>query len=651
MVTPDQIILVPLLPFLAFIVNILAGKWLKRRAAWLSITTSAMACAVALPVCWAVFQGGHFAGQETWLMLGNTPLRFGYLMDPLSAAVLFMVTIVGTLIQIYAAGYMHGDPRYSRFFAYVSLFMAAMLTLVISDNFILFFMAWEIMGLCSYLLIGFYFEKDSAAKASLKAFLTTRVGDVGFLIGFLTLFAAIGTLNFEAMNTAMAGIQETGPFNSGLLIMAALFIFCGTIGKSAQFPLHVWLPDAMEGPTPVSALIHAATMVAAGVFLVARSFALFMVVPNVLPVVTAIGTVTAFGAAFIALTQNDIKRILAYSTISQLGYMVTALGLSGLGAGTFHLITHAFFKALLFLGAGSVIHGAHVQDIREMGGLYKKMPQTAITFIIASLALAGVPPLSGFWSKDEILLTAFASGHFAVFGILLLTAFMTAFYMFRLIFLTFFGEARNAKVHAHESPAIMTLPLWGLAIGSAVLGIPGSPFMHHWFQNFMAEMVHYPEYEPSTMIMACSIAAALLGILLAGVIYLKQKHWAGAIAKAFRPLYLLSFNKFYVDEFYSAYVVKPFQALGRKLFGFDETVIDGAVNNTGRATMLLSAVKNWIDKYIVDGAVNFTGTLVYFLNSITKRVQTGFIQNYLLIIFFCVLAFLFFELKILKGVL
>jgi len=647
MVTSDQILLVPLLPFLAFVTNILAGRWLKDRAAWLSIATSSVACVIALPVCWAVFQGAHFASQGTWLMLDAVPLKFGYLMDPLSATLLFMVTIVGTLIQVYAAGYMHGDPRYSRFFAYVSLFMSAMLTLVISDNYLLFFMSWEIMGLCSYLLIGFYFEKDSAANASLKAFLTTRIGDIGFLLGFLTLFSAIGTLNFAQMNTIMAGAHGGhAALNTGLLAMAALLIFCGTIGKSAQFPLHVWLPDAMEGPTPVSALIHAATMVAAGVFLVARSFTLFMVVPNILPVVTAIGTITAFMAAFIALTQNDIKRVLAYSTISQLGYMVTAMGLSGLGAGTFHLITHAFFKALLFLGAGSVIHGTHVQDIREMGGLFKKMPQTAVTFIIASLALSGVPPLSGFWSKDEILLAAFGSGNFLVFGILLLTAFMTAFYMFRLIFLTFFGAARNHEVHAHESPALMTVPLWCLATGSIVIGIPGSPFMHHWFQKFIAHMVHHPEYEPSSFVMACSIAVAVLGIALAGVIYLRQKHWATAVAKSFPSFYRLSFNKFYFDEFYSTYIVKPFNALGRILFGFDETVIDGAVNGTGRNTLFLSEIKNWIDKYIVDGIVNFMGTAVYFFNSITKRIQTGVVQNYLLIVFLSVLAFLAFELKL-----
>lgn len=643
MVTSDQIILVPLLPLAAFVVNILVGRRLKHRAAWVSVAASGIACALALPVCWEVFHGITFMHQGTWLTLGNIPLKFGYLMDPLSASVLFMVIIVGTLIQIYAMGYMQGDPLYSRFFAYVSLFMSAMLTLVISDNYLLFFMAWEIMGLCSYLLIGFYFQKDSAAKAGFKAFLTTRIGDIGFLLGILTFFFATQTLNFSDLNHLLI----RSDINPSLLSLAALLIFCGTIGKSAQFPLHVWLPDAMEGPTPVSALIHAATMVAAGVFLVARSFSLFMVVPNVLPVVTIIGTLTAFMAAFIALTQTDIKRILAYSTISQLGYMVTGLGLSGLGAGTFHLITHAFFKALLFMGAGSVIHGTHVQDIREMGGLFKKMPSTAITFIIASLALAGIPPFSGFWSKDEILLTAFASNHTIVFTILLLTAFMTAFYMSRLVFMTFFGKARNEKVHAHESPAVMTFPLWALAIGSVFLGLPGSPLMHHWFQKFMAQWVHYPEYEPSLFIMTCSTVAAVLGIIFAGVIYLKNLHWVEKTAKIFSVFYNLSFHKFYFDEIYSKFIIRPFQACGRIFFRFDEIAVDGAVNGTGHATLLISALKNWIDQYIVDGLVNFTGTLTHFLNSVVKRLQTGFVQNYLLIVFFGVLIFLIFEFKIL----
>lgn len=646
--TSDQIILVPLLPFLAFVANILAGRWLKHRAAWLSVTASTLACVIAIPICWAVWNGAHFENQTPWLMLGKISLEFGYLLDPLSASVLFMVAIVGTLIQVYAMGYMHGDPRYSRFFAYVSLFMSAMLTLVISDNYLLFFMAWEIMGLCSYLLIGFYFEKDSAAKAGFKAFLTTRLGDVGFLLGFITLFVALGTLNFSEMNAIMAGTHPGGIMliDVSLLVMAALLIFCGTIGKSAQFPLHIWLPDAMEGPTPVSALIHAATMVAAGVYLVARSYSLFMVVREVFPLVIVIGTITAFMAAFIALTQTDIKRILAYSTISQLGYMVTGLGLMGLGAGTFHLITHAFFKALLFLGAGSVIHGTHVQDIRQMGGLFKKMPQTAITFIIASLALSGIPPLSGFWSKDEILLTAYASGHVWIFGVLLLTAFMTAFYMFRLVFMTFWGKERDPKIHAHESPAIMTLPLWGLALGSILIGLPGSPIMHHWFQKLMAQTLIYPEYQPSGFVMACSIVMAVLGISLAGIFYLKNTVWAEKIARIFPTFYRLSFHKFFLDEIYSRFVIRPFRILGDLFFGFDTVMIDGAVDNTGRATLLLSRIKNWLDQTIVDGAVNFTGTFVYFLNAIMKRLQTGLIQNYLLIVVLCVVAILIFELKI-----
>lgn len=648
MVTADWIYLVPLFPLMAFVVNLLWGaRFLKNKAAWVSIVASVAACAVALPICVKVFGGARFSNEFVWLTIGSGTLRFGYLVDPLSASLLSMVTIVGTLIQIYAAGYMAGDPRFSRFFAYVSLFMFAMLTLTIANNFILFFMAWEIMGLCSYLLIGFYFEKTSAAKAGLKAFLTTRVGDVGFLIGMLTLFATLGTLDFSEINSLLTGTSQARlGINTSLLAISALCIFCGTIGKSAQFPLHVWLPDAMEGPTPVSALIHAATMVAAGVFLIARSFVIFMAVPGTMPVVTTIGCVTAFMAAFIALTQTDIKRILAYSTISQLGYMVTALGMQGLGAGTFHLITHAFFKALLFLGAGSVIHGTHVQDIRQMGGLFKKMPHTALTFIIASLALAGVPPLSGFWSKDEILLTAFASGHSLVFWTLLLTAFMTAFYMFRLVFMTFFGKARDPKVHAHESPALMTLPLWALAVGAILLGIPGSPMTHHWFQRFLAHAIHHPEYHPSTFVMTCSVVAAISGIALAGIIYSKNIHWAEAIAKTFRPLYQLSFNKFYFDEIYSKYIIRPFNAVGAIFFKFDASIIDGAVNGAGTGSLWIGAVKNWIDQHIVDGLVNFMGTFTRLLNSIVKRLQTGFVQNYLLIAFLSFLVFIIWELKL-----
>ncbi len=644
--------LIPVFPLIAFVINILFGRQVRRGAAGISIFSSLLSCAVALPAAWQVAQGGTFSKEIVWLWLGNAGLKFGYLLDPLSATLLFVVTIVGTLIQIYSAGYMREDPRFSRFFAYVSLFMAAMLALVIANNYLLFFIAWEIMGLCSYLLIGFWFEKDSAANAGRKAFLTTRVGDVGFFLGILTLYVAAGTLNFadleHVVGASLGGaLSEHGQAQGlPLLPLAALLIFCGTIGKSAQFPLHVWLPDAMEGPTPVSALIHAATMVAAGVYLVARSFVLFAAFPAVLSVVTVIGLITAFMAAFIALTATDIKKILAYSTISQLGYMVTAMGLNGMGAGTFHLMTHAFFKALLFLGAGSVIHGTHTQDIREMGGLFGKMKHTATTFVIASLAIAGVPPLSGFWSKDEILLAAYDSGNRFILGLLLLTAFMTAFYMFRLVFLTFFGETRNHKIHAHESPALMTWPLWILATGSLFIGIPGSPWMHHWFQGFIHGSHHEAaEHTINWFVMGSSIAASVGGILLAALIYLKNLSWAEAAARTFQPLYQLSRNKFWFDEIYSALIIRPFQRLGEFLFRFDQVVIDGLVNATGIGTVKVSDLQHWIDQHIVDGLVNFVGYFTQWTSALLRRFQTGLVQHYLLIVFFGILALMFFELR------
>jgi len=636
----DYAYLIPVFPFIAFVINIFFGRIVKEKAAWISVATSTLSFALACPIMMAVAQGGHYANEGLWVHLGSYALQFGYLLDPLSITLLFVVTIVGTLIQIYSMGYMHGDPGYSRFFAYVSLFMSAMLALVISNNYLLFFMAWEVMGLCSYLLIGFWFKKNSASNAGLKAFLTTRIGDIGFFLGIMTLFIAIGTLNFNELHSAVLAS------NSPLLPLAALFIFCGTIGKSAQFPLHVWLPDAMEGPTPVSALIHAATMVAAGVFLVARSFPLFITLPEVLPVVAVIGTITAFMAAFIALTATDIKKVLAYSTISQLGYMVAALGLGGLNAGTFHLMTHAFFKALLFLGAGSVIHGTGTQDLRDMGGLFGKMKHTASTFLIASLAIAGVPPLAGFWSKDEILVTAFNSGQPFIYFILLLTAFMTSFYMFRLVFLAFFGKPRNPKIHAHESPALMTVPLWILAVGSILVGLPGSPLMHHWFQGFVhTHGAHHGEHVINAVVMGSSVAAGLGGILLAAILYLWKPSLSEAMGRAFRPLYVASINKLWFDEIYWAIFVRPFMTIGRWLYRFDEKVVDGAVNGTGLNTLKGSDIQNWIDKYIVDGLVNFVGHLAQFSSAVLRRIQTGFVQNYLLIIFLGVVVLMFVELS------
>jgi len=632
--------LIPGLPFLSFVINIFWGKRLGVKSAAVTLAASSVSCLIALNVIRIVTQGHTLTHEFPWLMLGDYALNFGYLIDPLAATLLFVVTVVGTLIQIYSVGYMHGDKRFSRFFAYVSLFMFAMLMLVIADNFILFFMSWEIVGLCSYFLIGFWFEKPSAADASKKAFLTTRIGDVGFLLGLLTLFAALGTFEFSKLGAAVHT-----HWDHPLLPLAAGLIFCGAVGKSAQFPLHVWLPDAMEGPTPVSALIHAATMVAAGVYLLARSFVLFEATPEISMVVSIIGTLTAFMAAYIALTATDIKRVLAFSTISQLGYMVAAVGLGGLTASIFHLMTHAFFKALLFLCAGSVIHGTGTQDLRAMGGLFGKMKSTAWTFLIGSLAISGVPPLAGFWSKDEILAQAHHAGYPVLYFVLVLTAFMTAFYMFRLFFMTFMGKPRNPEIHAHESPKVMTIPLWILAFGAACLGLVGSPWLHNGFQNFLQGAHHAAAHKINMPVMILSILLGLAGILLAALLYPRNLKFADQLANLFRPFYLVSFHKFWMDEFYGAYVVRPFHALGRRLFRFDQTVIDGFVNLTGLNTLRGSDLHHWFDRVVIDGLVNFAGAVTQFASAFTRRIQTGLVQNYLLLAVAGVFTLLFFGLK------
>ncbi|MBI4388161.1 MAG: NADH-quinone oxidoreductase subunit L, partial [Candidatus Omnitrophica bacterium] len=459
---------------------------------------------------------------------------------------------------------------------------------------------------------------------------TNRIGDIGFFIGIALLFYATGTVNFLDMNHEFFHLHH-----EAILGIAAIFLFCGAIGKSAQFPLHVWLPDAMEGPTPVSALIHAATMVAAGVYLVARLFPLFEVFPNSAQVVAVIGTITACLGAFIAITATDIKKVLAYSTISQLGYMIAALGVGGLNAGTFHLMTHAFFKALLFLGAGSVIHGTGTQDIREMGGLLKSMPKTAITFIIGTIAIAGVPPFSGFWSKDEILTHAFLSGHQVIFALLLITAFFTAFYMFRLVFLTFFGKTRG-HIHAHESPNVMTIPLMILAFFAIVSGLPGSPFMHHLFQSFMSG--GHEVAEPNYRLMLLSTVVSSIAILLAYIFYVVKTDLPIRMGKLLKPLYIASSNKLWFDELYQATVIRGFRWIASSFFGFDVKVIDGAVNGSAVFTIFLSRIKNWFDQYIVDGAVNFVGFVTRATSFILRLVQTGFIHHYL---FFLLMGLLF----------
>ena len=643
MVNGSVAYLIVLFPLISFTLLIFFGKRLAHKSALIAIGASFLSLITAVPLVLGTLAGKTFTHEFEWIKLKGNPFLFGVLIDPLSAMMLFVVTVVGTLIIIYSVGYMHEDPRFSRFFAYLSLFMAAMLNLVIANNLLMLYISWELVGLCSYLLIGFWFEKESAADACKKAFITTRIGDIAFFLGMLILFFTVGTLDLRNLNPEFLHHFSD---RARILTLAGLLIFGGAVGKSAQFPLHVWLPDAMEGPTPVSALIHAATMVAAGVYLVARSFGLITTFPNALPVIAAIGTLTAFMAAFIALTQTDIKRVLAYSTISQLGFMIAALGLKGYSAGTFHLMTHAFFKALLFLGAGSVIHGTGTQDIREMGGLFKRMPHTALTFIIASLAIAGVPPLAGFWSKDEILVAASDAQNPIFYYALTLTAALTAFYMFRLVFLTFFGKPRK-ELHVHESPAVMTVPLWVLAIGSAVMGLPGSPWMHHAFQTFIEphEMAHSLEHAANLSVMAASIAAGGAGIFLAWLFYLAIPSIPKKLGEVLRPLYLASNQKLWFDELYQATVIRGWYALSRGLNLFDARVVDGAVNAAGIGTLRLGDLKNWIDIHIVDGIVNGVGRVTRALSSVLRKIQTGLVQNYLIFSFLGVLIILFMELR------
>ncbi|MFA5147719.1 MAG: NADH-quinone oxidoreductase subunit L [Candidatus Omnitrophota bacterium] len=610
--------LIPLFPFAAFAVNILFGRRLKKASALVSIGASVAALAIAV----MAYIGNAFGGEGPytvgrWISFNGFALDFGVIIDPLSCMMLLVVTVVGTLIQVYSIGYMHDDKRYSRFFAYMSLFMGSMLGLLLSDNFVMLYIFWEGVGLCSYLLISFWFERPAAARAGMKAFVTTRIGDTGLLIGIFLLFFTTKTLYFKDL----AGLG----INDATLTVIALLIFCGAVGKSAQFPLHVWLPDAMEGPTPVSALIHAATMVAAGVYLVARTYGLFLTQHTSLIWVAYIGAITALMAATIAAVNSDIKRILAYSTISQLGFMMLALGVGGYEGGTFHLMTHAFFKALLFLCAGSVIHAVHTQDIFKMGGLLGKMKATGWTFIIGGLAIAGVPPFSGFWSKDEILSEILKGGHPVLFGVAALTSLLTAFYMFRLIFVVLFGKPRS-ELHAHESPAVMTVPLCILAAFAAFAGF----FRPVKFEFFT---------------MGVSIAISLTGIGAAYVFYiLDNKLLPASLRSRFAFLYKLVSNKYYVDEIYGALIIRPCMRIADIASGFDSKVVDGAVNMAACLSLTAGKIQSWFDLYIVDGIVNMTANVTWLCSAILRRFQTGFVQNYILIAFFGLAIMIFIKL-------
>jgi NADH-quinone oxidoreductase subunit L len=590
---------IPFLPFLAFaLIGLFLHRWPKISAA-VSILAIGVAGVLSVLVAMSVFSGGAGTVYESavrWLNMPGLRVDMGLLIDPLTVVMLLVVTIVALLVQVYSLGYMHGDPGFASYYAYQSIFAGSMLGLVVANNFGQIFVFWELVGLSSYLLIGFWFGRNSAKEAAKKAFITNRVGDFGFLLGILFLQILFGTLNFSELVPAVAGYS-----NSAVLITVSILLLAGPIGKSAQFPLHVWLPDAMEGPTPVSALIHAATMVAAGVYLIARAFFIFKTSPETMLVMAGVGGFTALFAASIALVQNDIKRILAYSTLSQLGYMVMAMGVGAMTAGMFHLMTHAFFKSLLFLGAGSVIHAmADEQNIWKMGGLYKKMPITTWTFVIGALALSGIPPLSGFWSKDEILLGAFASGHIGLYILGSLVAFMTAFYMFRLIFVAFFGENSEGE-HAHEAPATMTVPLIILAVLAVFSGFVGSPLMGNAFAHYIT----YPGAEhhmPNAVIMIVSSLLAVSGIFLAWAIY--QKKWLDyeLLKVKMGGLYQLLYNKYYIDEFY-AWLIKHF--------------VDGTAK-----------IMEWFDLKVINGLVNGIGWLTGYLGISLRYTEDGQVQSY-----------------------
>lgn len=573
--------LIPFLPFLGFALIALVFHSWPKISAGISIVFIAISFVLSVIVATAVFSqagGAVFEFTTRWLEMSGLKVDMGLMLDPLAAVMLIVVTSIATLVQIYSLGYMKEDPGFASYYAYQSLFAASMLGLVVSNNFGQMFVFWELVGICSYFLIGFWFGLVPAKNAAIKAFITNRVGDFGFLLGILFLQIIFGTLSFTGLAEAIPEYT-----NAALLIPVALLLFLGPMGKSAMFPLHVWLPDAMEGPTPVSALIHAATMVAAGVYLVARAFFIFSSVPEAMMVIAVVGGFTALFAATIALVQNDIKRILAYSTLSQLGYMMMAMGVGAMTAGMFHLTTHAFFKSLLFLGAGSVIHAMRgEQDIWKMGKLHKKMPVTTWTFIIGALALAGIPPLSGFWSKDEILLGAYASGHYGLYILGALVAFLTAFYMFRLIFVAFFGS-NNEGEHAHESPGVMTLPLIILAVAAVFVGFVNSPYMNHIFGSFISSPNGIQPH-PSNFIMISSSLIALAGIVLAWLIYQKQVISHLAIRNKFAGLHKVLFNKYYIDEFYTRMGEIFVYGGARVMYWFDIHIINEFVDLLARFT-------------------------------------------------------------------
>jgi NADH-quinone oxidoreductase subunit L len=662
-----SLLLIPLLPFLGFLVNATIGSRLsKSTSATVAVTAIGLSFGVASSVVWSLLHVAPVAGVRaldavvfTWIQSGGLTIPVEFRVDPLASVMILIITGVGSLIHLYSTAYMHDetDREYARYFSYLNLFAAFMLVLVLGASFPLMFVGWEGVGLCSYLLVGFWFTKQTAIDAGKKAFVVNRVGDFGFILGMAAIFATFHTLDFQqvAFRVAQLPVETT----AGILTGITLLLFLGATGKSAQFPLYVWLPDAMEGPTPVSALIHAATMVTAGVYLIGRNAVLFGHAPLTLDVVAVVGCLTALMAGTIGLVQNDIKRVLAYSTVSQLGYMFLAMGVGAFAGGIFHLYTHAFFKALLFLGSGAVIHALNgEQDLRRMGGLKKDLPITYWTFLIGTLAISGVPLLSGFFSKDEILAKTFATGHTTLWAIAVLTAFLTATYMFRLLYLAFFGERRRAPVtagqavdhghghggapggHVHDAPPAMAIALVVLAIGSVLAGyvdVPeslggGNRFDHYLAPSFQAPTMATIEGAltvaapttapaegqesptPEMALMGVSVVAALSGIGLASFIYLRRPTIADILAERLSGLYRLLVGKYFVDEIYDAVFVQPIKRV---------------------STLFL-----WrgVDAGLIDGTVNSVGFAVRGLSAVLRRLQTGSVRAYAMSLFAGVVA-------------
>ena len=599
--------LIPLFPLLAFVIILAFGRRLKESAAIVGILANAASLVIALLVFFERFAkgaGDYLNSSFEWLTIAGHSITMGFEVNQLNAVMLVVVTLVSTMVNIYSKGYMHGDNRLHVFYQYLALFTFSMLGVVLSPNLLQLYIFWELVGVCSFLLIGFYFYKPEARAAAKKAFIVTRIGDVGLFIAIALLYWWVGSFNYSDIFAAV----NSGTLLSWQITLVGILVFVAAVGKSGQFPLHTWLPDAMEGPTPVSALIHAATMVAAGVYLVARMFELYLGSDIATNVVAYVGGFTAIFAASIGLTQRDIKRVLAYSTVSQLGYMMLALGAAsaaGYISGTFHLMTHAFFKALLFLAAGSVIHAAHTQDIFEMGGLGKKMKTTMIVFLIGCLAISGIFPFAGYWSKEEILVATLASGRIDLFIAAVVAAFFTAFYMFRLFFLTFTGPEKVPQdVQVHESPKVMTYPMIVLAILAVVAGFintPWKPALGDWMTQGMS-FAHGGHESAPFWVTILAVGISLLGIFLSWLMYGKRSISNGNTARAFGPLYTLSYRKYFIDEIYHAIVVVPLRALGK--------------------------VADLFDRYIIDGLVRLVASFTYGVGAAGSRVQNGQVQGY-----------------------